>query len=382
MRNKFVVAVAVLLSVSPNLFASSPNKPKTKAKNIIIMVPDGMGLFDVTAARISKNGFAGAPLALETLDHVGYVRTYSANSTVTDSAAAASAYACGKKYKNGEICFSADGSPNNTSLLELAKKQGRMTALVVTSELTDATPAAFAAHVKSRTCQTEIARQMVEVTGPDVMLGGGVSRFVTTTPDSCGTSGDFIGAARKANYTVVQSAAELQSAVAAHPKRLLGLFARAGLTPEFKRLADTPEPRLPTMARAALQILENGPKGFFLLIEGSQIDLGNHLNSADYQTGEVIAFDQTVKTVLDWINALPERKQETLLIVIPDHETGGFFLLIDPDNPKSGAYKAGWMTRGHTGGDVVFWSQGPGSERLGKGIENTEIYSVVKEAME
>lgn len=381
MRIKALIATGLMVLVSAGyLFAESSKK--TSAKNVIIMVPDGMGLFDVTAARIKKNGIAGAPLALETLDHVGYVRTHSANSTVTDSAAAASAYACGEKFNNGEVCLHTNGTPHNVSLLELAKKRGRATGLVVTSQLTDATPAAFGAHVKSRKCQSEIARQFVEVTRPDVMLGGGVSMFSATKPDPCGTSGDFITAAKSADYTVVRSAADLKAATASRSKRVLGLFANAGLTPEFERKSDTTEPRLPEMARAALSIVEKNPKGFFLLIEGSQVDWGNHANNADYQTGEMLAFDETVKAVLDWINADPKRKRETLLIVTPDHETGGFVIVGDENQPKLGAYAPGWNTKGHTGGDVVFWSQGPGSDRLARGVQNTDIHDVAKQALQ
>jgi alkaline phosphatase len=384
MTIKSAVAVALLMGFLcvPAFSQSSPGATQKTAKYVIFMVPDGTGLFDVTAARIRKNGVAGAPLALETLDHVGYVRTHSADNTVTDSAAAASAYACGEKFKNGEICLHGDGAPHNVSLLELAKRKGKATGLVVTSSLTDATPAAFVAHAKWRKCEAEIARQYIEITQPDIMLGGGTGKFRTTEADKCGTAGDYIAKAKAENYAFAQTAVELQQAAAARPKRLLGLFADDGLTPEYKRTPHTAEPRLPQMASTALSLLEESQSGFFLVIEGSQVDWGNHQNNLDYQVGELLAFDETVKTVLDWINADPTRKAETLLIITPDHETGGFVIRGDEDVPKLGAFSAGWNTKGHTGGDVVFWSQGPGSERLAKGVQNTEIYGVVKQAMQ
>jgi alkaline phosphatase len=135
------------------------------------------------------------------------------------------------------------------------------------------------------------------------------------------------------------------------------------------------------MAKVALQLLERNPRGFFVMIEGSQVDWGNHENNLDYQTGELLAFDETVKVVLDWINAVPERKAQTLLVISPDHETGGFSIKGDEDTPALGAFTAGWTTKGHTGTDIVVWSQGPGSERLGRAIQNTDIYKVASEAL-
>jgi alkaline phosphatase len=111
-----------------------------EVKYVIFMVPDGMGLADVTAARLRKNGPSGAPLALETLEQIGYQRTYSADNTITDSAAAGSAWSCGEKFANGEICFHANGRPNNPTLLELAKWNGMATGLVAISTITHATP--------------------------------------------------------------------------------------------------------------------------------------------------------------------------------------------------------------------------------------------------
>jgi len=136
-----------------------------KAKNIIFMVPDGMGLSNVTAARIFKNGPDGDPLYLETLPQIGYQRTHSKNSTVTDSAAAAAAWACGEKFNNNEVSYhdndkngECDTIPVRT-ILELAKERGKATGLVATSTITHATPAVWGAHVHYRNCETEIARQ-------------------------------------------------------------------------------------------------------------------------------------------------------------------------------------------------------------------------------
>ncbi len=410
----FFVITAMLtlpaLSTSADLVLANNHE----VKYVIFMVPDGMGLADVTAARILRNcgnaattpifsfcaeGSGGPALSLETLEHIGYVRTYSKTNTITDSSAAASAYACGEKFVNNEVCFHADLAPHNDSLLELAKQNGWGTGLVATQTITHATPAAFGAHLANRNCETEIARQYVEVTHPDVMLGGGQGTFNPSAADVCGVSGNFITEAQGLGYPYVTTRQAMDEAVANGATRLLGLFAGKNLTPEYQRTSGSLQPRLPEMAAAALGILEKHPTGFFLMIEGSLIDSGNHAESLPYQYGEMLAFDQSVEVVRNWINASPERKEHTLLIVAPDHETAGFAVkgvgVKGGELPGAGLgpFQAGWVftlvpgdpndfEAHHTGGDEPIWSAGPGSEALGKAMENTYVYEVVKAAIE
>ncbi|NTU42356.1 MAG: alkaline phosphatase [Nitrospirales bacterium] len=380
-------AVVLALTLGPATASEQPHSLGDllgihgKAKNIIFMVPDGMGLADVTAARIRKNGVSGDPLHMETLEQIGYQRTYAANNTITDSAAAASAWACGEKFNNGEICFHADGSLSNPTILELARKRGKAAGLVATSTITHATPAVFGAHVVSRGCEKEIARQYIEVTMPEVILGGGVSKFRSATPDSCGTSGDFIAEAMGLGYSVAYTKEEMTSAVSAGSRKILGLFNQSGLTPEYQRQAGTTEPRLPEMAASALEILEKDRDGFFLMVEGSQIDWANHANDLEYQIGETLAFDEAVKVVKDWINEKPLRKQNTLLIIVADHETGGFSVNGPEEGGELGVFQAGWTSIGHTGVDTMIWSQGPGSEKLGSALDNTDVYGIMKEVL-
>ena len=389
-----------------------------EVKHVIIMVPDGMGLADVTAARILRNcgnqattnpfvfcaeGPSGSPLALETLEHIGYQRTYSKLNTITDSSAAASAFACGEKFVNNEVCFHENGAPHNPSVLELAQSRGMATGLVATQTVTHATPASFAAHLANRNCENEIARQYIEVTRPDVLLGGGIGKFRSTTPDACGASGDFIAEAQSPSvgYTYASTKADMETD-AANPRvnRLLGLFKSGALTAEYLGTRPATEPRLPDMTFAALTILDRNKAGFFLMVEGSLVDSGNHAESLPYQYGELKAFDEAVQVVLNWINASPERQQHTLLIILADHETGGFAVkgvgAKGGENPGQGgilgAFQASWVftlvpgdpvdfEAHHTGGDVMSWSQGPGSEPLGHAVDNTDVYQVVKAAL-
>lgn len=353
-----------------------------EVKNIIIMISDGMGLADVTAARMYKNGPDGASLYFETLENIGYQRTYANDSIITDSSSAGSAMACGEKYNDGEICFHNSSKSYQPSVLELAKKKGMATGIVATSTITHATPASFAAHTANRRCENEIARQYVQLTRPDIMLGGGVSKFNSTKADACKTKGDFIAEAVQKGYSVAYTRDEMNSAVSTGATKLLGLFNDSHLTPEYKRMPATSEPRLPEMTSAALDILEKDSNGFFVMVEGSQIDLGNHPHNLKWQIGETLAFDDAVKVVLDWINASPERREHTLLIITSDHETGGFAIngpnrIIGP-----GEYiEDNWTSPEHTAVDTIIWSQGPGSEALGRAVDNTDLYMVMEKAL-
>lgn len=383
MKRAGLVSLFVTLAALVLQLAAPAASLAGTARNIIFMVPDGMGLANVTAARIYKSGLNGAPLNFETLQQIGYQRTYSANSTITDSAAAASAWACGEKFNNGEICFHADGRPFRPSILELAAKSGKATGLVATSTITHATPAAFGAHVASRNCEQEIARQFIEVTGVDLLLGGGEDRFRSTRADQCGTKGDVVRKAQERGYAVVYGKKDLDRAVAAGSSRVLGLFSASSLTPEYKRSPGNAEPRLPEMAAAALKVLERNGRGFFLMVEGSQVDWANHANNYPYQLGEMLAFDEAVKVVRSWIDADATRKENTLLIVAADHDTGGFAIA----GPQTALFKAGqkvaagWTSGKHTGVDTLVWSEGPGSEALARAIDNTDIYGVMVRAM-
>lgn len=353
------------------------------AKNIIIMVPDGMGLADVTAARTFKNGPNGAPLSFETLQHIGYQRSHSANSLVTDSAAAASAWACGEKFANNEICYHGDGHPVRPSILEVARKAGKATGLVTTDGIAEATPAAFGAHVPTRDCRQEISRQYLEMAKVDVLLGGGRKDFRSETPDPCGTKGDLLLTAGKKNYVLVTDREELRKAVAADSRKLLGLFNDRGMTPEYQRTPETLEPRLPEMTAAALKILEKDRDGFFLLVEGALVDKANHRNNHPMQRGEVLAFEEAVTIVKNWLKADRKRAKTTLLIVVADHETGGF-AVTGPDNslPKPGAtLETAWTGKGHSAVDTMVWSEGPGSENLARAMDNTDIYRAMVDSL-
>jgi len=378
-----VLILAVLFIICLNVYGAPTGK---KATNIILMVPDGTPLSTVAAARIYAYGPGNGRLHLETLEQIGYQSTHSRNSVVTDSAAAASAWACGQKFNNGEISFHRETKKGPKTILELAKEMGKSTGLVATSTITHATPAAFASHVPSRKCEKTIAKQLITSTGVDVLLGGGLGNFKSTEEkkDKCGTWGDFIPLAEENNYKIVYNREEMLNA--AGEKKLLGLFNPKGMTPVFQKETGDPqnrEPALSEMTRAALNILEQNDKGFFLMVEGSQVDWANHQNNLVYQIGEMLEFDRAVKVVLDWADSKLSRKAHTLVIVVPDHGCGGFAIKgpYGKTFDKPGVYiEDGWVSKVHTGEDTIIWSQGPYSEHLGKAIDNIDVFHIMKAA--
>jgi len=363
-----------------------------KARNIIFMVPDGMGLSNVTAARIFLNGPDGDRLSFEKLPVIGYQSTHAANSTITDSAAAASAWATGEKFFNNVVSCHTEGTvcvDSPKTILEMAREKGKATGLVATSTITHATPAAFGAHVNHRNCEAEIGRQLVQETKVDVLLGGNIGKNSTNTAYNCAQYpgqdvAAIIAEAKEDGYVHVTTASEMHAVTAADDTvKILGLFSSGGMTPEHLRSADSAEPRLPEMTKVALDILEEDKDGFFLMVEGSQIDWASHDNDAAYQLGEMIAFNEAVEEVQAWINAHPARRNNTLLIVAGDHETGGhaingpYGILSNPGDMVD----PGWTSTNHTAVDTVVWSQGPGSANLGRAMDNTDIFKVMKDIM-
>ncbi|KAG8161654.1 hypothetical protein KVR01_008641 [Diaporthe batatas] len=312
-------------------FAKPPGK-----RNLIFMVSDGMGPASLSLTRSYRQLVEGLDYDdTLTLDkHFwGTSRTRSSNKLVTDSAAGATAFSCGKKSYNGAISILPDSSPCG-SVLEAAKKDGYHTGLVVTTDITDATPACFASHVDVREKENEIALQEIGegVLGRvvDLILGGGRCHFLPNTTDgSCRLDDiDVAGIAQeKHGWTYYDDRAGFDSLQGGENASLpvLGLFASADVPFEIdrKNMADI-YPSLSEMAETALKALtkatEDSDKGFFLMIEGSRIDHAAHINDPASHVREVLEYDKTFKLVLDY---LENSKTEGLLVATSDHETGG-----------------------------------------------------------
>jgi alkaline phosphatase len=289
---------------------------KGRAKNVIFMVSDGMNVGALSLANlyrgmVEEKKSHWLQLYRERAVVRGLAETYSANSIVTDSAAAASAWGGGQRINNGTINITPDGK-RLTPLHNKLREHGIRTGLVTTATVTHATPAGFAANVDSRGEEKEIARQYLD-RRVDVLLGGGRKFF----------DAELQGQYTAAGYELVQNRDTLRQLGHASFKPLLGLFADGYHAFEIDRknvpgLAAT-LPSLEEMTRAALARLRHATDGFFLMVEGARIDHAGHANDAAASIHDQMAFDDTVGAVLEFIAQNPD----TLLIITTDHGCGG-----------------------------------------------------------
>ena len=332
------------------------------AKNIVIMIGDGMGFEAITAARIHTFG-RGVGLALDRMPVTGQNLSYSLNDDIiTDSAASGTALACGVKTLNGRIAEDRNARRLKT-ILELAKQLGKSVGLVSTSKVNHATPASFASHVKNRNNYWEIARQMSRAP-LDVLLGGGFGYFLPgSDPESFRDDElDLLGEMRSRGATVTRDPAEFRNLDLSEVKFLVGLFARDDLERADKRMVSLSE-----MTRAALKILSRNPGGFFLMVEGSQLDWAGHEGNLGYSVGETLDFDRAVEVV----RSFAHKDGRTLVIVTADHETGG--LSINKASEKNKTLTAGWTTGSHTANVVPVFAYGPNAGAFGGVIHNHHI---------
>ena len=338
-----VIILAVLYQHQQNSKSTNPPhddrdsiaKPNGK-RNLIFMVSDGMGPTSLSLTRSFKQNSFGLPFNESlTLDHhlIGSSRTRSTSSLITDSAAGATAFSCGIKSYNGAISVLPDHQPCGT-VLEAAKNAGYMTGLVVTTRITDATPACFAAHVNRREQEDRIAEQEIGEGHPlgsvvDLMLGGGRCFFLpNSTTESCRSDDrDVVDIAKKKGWSYVSDRTGFDGLNSGNAVNfpLLGLFARTDIPYEIDREKQNEVyPSLAEMAGVALTALssatKDSEKGFFLMIEGSRIDHAGHGNDPVAQVHEVMAYDKAFSTVLDFLD-----KDTTpgVLVGTSDHETGG-----------------------------------------------------------
>lgn len=343
------------------------------AKNVILFIGDGMGIGQTYAGRVHLNG-PDRPLAWEKLPHQGLLTTCSIGA-ITDSAAAGTALATGHKTSNGTISQGpAPGSKRLETIVEQVRDK-KATGIVTTTHLWHATPAVFASHVKKRGQSYEIARQMVEESGVDVMMGGGSKVFLGS-----GKGPDLIALAMNRGYQVALSDLALKAVDTKKTTKLLGVFSKEAMTYETQRQADTYEPHLSEMTEAALEILGRDPRGFFLMIEGGRIDHASHVADVGKLLGEMAEFDKTINLVLAWAESHPD----TLVIITADHETGGSEIVPGDYGPGDKVHIK-WTSKilfivPHSSQQVPIYGVGPNAGAIKSHMDNTEVYCVMKNA--
>lgn len=354
--------------------AESGNDLRPKPKpgnpvNVIVMIGDGMGLSQVSAAlyyQKERSNFERFPVT-------GLSKTSSSSDKITDSAAGATAMACGEKTYNGAIGVDDQGKPIGNIVEELSKLNYN-TGLIATSAITHATPAGYFAHVKSRHMQEEIASQLV-TSDVDFFSGGGL-KFFNERSDGLNAIDEL-----KSNGFDIKTD---------------GLFVKKDLKADGKYGMLLAKDGMPTMVdgrgdflsqsvELSLDYFEESEKPFFMMVEGSQIDWGGHGNNAGYLISELLDFDHAIGVVLDYA----KRHPNTLVVVTADHETGGFTLaskdVVMEDGQTGSDYNTidpSFSTGGHSATMVPVFAYGPGSEKFSGIFENTDIYRKIVSIVE
>lgn len=408
----------------------SPKQNNTKIKNVIFMIGDGMGVSYTSAYRYLKDD-PNTKLAEGTeFDKylVGQQSTYAEDpeQNITDSASSATAMSSGIKTYNAAIGVDNDKSKVKT-VLESAKEKGKSTGLVATSEITHATPASFGAHDEHRKNMNAIADDYYDelINGEhkvDVLLGGGTDLFDRTDRN-------LIEEFQKDGYSFASTKEELNSDKS---DKILGLFAPRGLPKMIDRTEEIPS--LEEMTKSAIERLNKDQDGFFLMVEGSQIDWAGHDNDIVGAMSEMEDYEKAFKAAIEFA----KKDKHTLVIATADHSTGGYSIgadgiynwfpepikaakrtpdfmaeriangadveetlneyidfeltqeevdsvkeasasnkVLDIDNAIEEIFNershTGWTTGGHTGEDVNVYAFGPSREALAGKIENTDL---------
>ena len=319
-------------------------------KNVILMVGDGMGTSQIYAGLTANKG----KLNLERCTAIGFHKNQSADNYITDSAAGATAFACGQKTYNGAIGVDVNKLPI-TTILEIAEKNGLATGLVATCAITHATPACFISHQSARSLNEDIALDFLK-TDIDLFIGGGRKFFAQRADGK-----NLVDSLKMKNYQIANSIEEVK-------KITKGKLAAFLADDQQTKFSEGRGDELVKSTETALQLLQQNKKGMFMMIEGSQIDWGGHSNDTQYIIDEMIDFDNAIGKVLDFAR----KDGNTLVIITADHETGGFAL--NGGDMKTGTVDGKFTTENHTGVMIPVFAYGPRAEQFSGIYENTAIF--------
>lgn len=407
-----------------------------QVKNVILLIGDGMGDSEITAARNYANGAGGFFAGIDALPLTGQYTHYALDKKtgkpdyVTDSAASATAWSSGVKTYNGALGVDIHEKPH-TTLMQLAKAAGKGTGNVSTAELQDATPAAMMAHVTARKCygpeatsklcptnalenggKGSITEQMLQ-TRPDVTLGGGMKTFSEVSKAGAGQGKTLRQQAQEQGFVIVETLDDLKKVQSADQKApLLGLFSDGNMPVRWKgpkasyhgnldqpavTCTANPErsasvPNLADMTEKAIDLLKTNPNGFFLQVEGASIDKQDHAANPCGQFGETVDLDEAVQKALEFARA----DGNTLVIVTADHAHSS--QIVAPDtkapgltqalNTKDGAVMAisygtaeADESQEHTGSQLRVAAYGPRAANVVGLTDQTDLFFTMRDAM-
>lgn len=333
----------------------TPPKGDT-VKNVVLMIGDGMSLMHVYSAWTANHG----KLFLENSQTVGLSKTYCADRLITDSGAAGTAMATGRKTNYHSVGVDTHGNPL-PSIIDIAAAHNLSTGIIATCRLWDATPADFCCHNVDREDHQALIADYTE-SPVQFVFGGGAQLFRNRTDGR-----DILGELQAKGYATPTTLQQLDTI-------------ETGKVFAVPYPVDTPLPAergdmLARVSTKALDILNQNPQGFFLMIEGSQLDDYGHQNNLKMLMEETHDFDRTVGTVMQWA----ANNGQTLVIVTADHETGGL-TLIDGDI-NQGKIQCKFSTTGHSGAMVPVYAFGPAAQLFTGIYENTQIFTKILQAL-
>jgi len=344
-----ILSISIITASCTNEVNKSENRGN-KAKNVILLIGDGMSVTHLYAAMtVSEN-----PLNIESFKYTGLQKTYSASDYITDSGAAGTAIANGKKTKNGHISCDSLGN-HYKSILKYAEDAGLSTGLVSTSSILHATPAAFIANNISRNKYEEIALDFLK-TDIDLFIGGGKKDFEDREDGL-----NLIDSLKSKEYQVTTAINDINMT----DYQKFAVFTAKKHNPEYRNGRGD---MLPNATEKAIEVLNQNEKGFFMMVEGSQIDWGGDDNDIDYILTELFDFDRPGGNALEFA----KKDGETLVIVTSDHETGGLTLTGGDVNERK--IEVNFSTDYHTADMVPVFAFGPGAENFMGIYENTDVF--------
>ena len=329
-------------------------------KNIVLMIGDGMGLSQISAAMYANGG----SLAMEEANYIGLIKTNSASSIITDSAAGATAFSTGEKTYNGAINMSVDSLALEPITAKMYMKNIK-TGIISTSSVTHATPACFYGNQINRYGVDEkLAKQFLN-SNIDVLIGGGEDFFKNRSDNL-----NLIDSLKNRNYVIIDSIIDY---IGEGTEKLINFCAPK----EPVKQTDGRGDFLKLATKKGLQVLNtNNKSGFFLMVEGSQIDWGGHDMESNYIISETLDFDDAIKEVINFA----KKDKSTLVLITADHETGGYG--ITGGDVKNNIIKAEFLNDDHTATMVPIFAFGPGADKFIGTYHNNELYNKILDSFQ